>query len=575
MPHLTGEFPRAIPRATWLTARARNAVQRPRFIGAVGLGAFIAALVALVLAPQQVRRTATVALPVAARPDTMPLQAALAQARARLGLADSSLAAAKVRAAAPPKPSADSATPAAIAHRDSLATAVNDLDALLTRVETAPMPASYRALAESPHLAGSARAKMLLDSLADVEREREGFGATGSTDPVFVALTSRSTDIGHAIQALAQARRDTLRDQIVRLNAPTARLVVARAPTADTLAWIAERDSARSLVGQATDALSNARQKAGDYDRAVARARQNATLDTPTVALLGAALVIGIALGFGSAFAREVRHPRVGDEHELERVTGARVLATIRPHRRPPDRDRRSADRLAPRYFDPGAAGYQLTYLHVARAGASRLMLTITGPDPSVTAVVATNVAAIAAEEARSTIIVDTDARHAPVAAVLRAHAEPGLADILDGKCGWAEATSQAMAGRDRTIDVMPSGIADAARSAAEVRELFLREATRLARHYEAIVIAASLDHAVGGLPAALPIPDAIVCARVGHTRIADVQAALDGLRVSGGAAVGIVLWDAPLPALPTPARIARAQRPLNTPVMQSLTPSR
>ena len=96
-----------------------------------------------------------------------------------------------------------------------------------------------------------------------------------------------------------------------------------------------------------------------------------------------------------------------------------------------------------------------------------------------------------------------------------------------------------------------------------------------LARHYEAIVIAASLEHAVGGLPAALPIPDAIVCARVGHTRIADVQAALDGLRASGGAAVGIVLWDAPPPDLPTPARIARAQRPLNTPVMQSLSPSR
>ena len=188
---------------------------------------------------------------------------------------------------------------------------------------------------------------------------------------------------------------------------------------------------------------------------------------------------------------------------------------------------------------------------------------------------VAANVAAIAAEEARSTIIVDTDSRHSPVAAVLRARAEPGLIDLLDGKTGWPEATAQAMAGRDRTIDVMPSGISDVNRSAAEIRDLFEREAPRLARHYEAIVIAASLEHAVGGLPAALPIPDAIVCARVGHTRIADVQAALDGLRASGGAAVGIVLWDAPPPDLPTPARIARAQRPLNTPVMQSLSPSR
>ncbi|MGH7619119.1 MAG: hypothetical protein ACREPM_18005 [Gemmatimonadaceae bacterium] len=574
MPHMTGEHPRAIPRPVWLTARARNAVHRPRFIGAVGLGAFLTALVALILAPQQVRRAPTV-LPVEARPDTAPLVAALVQARTRLGTADSSLAAARTRAAAAPRPTTDSLNPSVIAHRDSLSNAVNDLDALLTRVETAPAAASYRALGESQQLASISRVKALLDSLAEVERDRESFGSTGGTDPVYVALTSRSDDIGHAIQTLAQARRDTLRDQIARLNAPTAREVVARAPTADTVAWIAERDSAQSLVGQATDALYSTRQKAADYDRDVARARQKATLDTPTAALLAAALVIGIALGFGSAFAGEVRHPRVGDEHELERMTGARVLATIRPHKRMPDRDRRSADRLAPRYFDPGAAGYQLTYLHVARAGASRLMLTITSPVPSIAAVVATNVAAIAAEEARSTIIIDTDARTAPVSAVLRTHAEPGLIDVLDGRVGWPEATSQAMAGRDRTVDVMPSGVAPTNRGADDVRELFRREAPRLARHYEAIVISAALDHAVGGLPAALPIPDAIVCARVGYTRIAEVQSALDGLRASGGTSVGVVLWDAPLPELPTPAHIARARRPLDTPVMQTLSPSR
>jgi hypothetical protein len=121
----------------------------------------------------------------------------------------------------------------------------------------------------------------------------------------------------------------------------------------------------------------------------------------------------------------------------------------------------------------------------------------------------------------------------------------------------------------------MPSGLSETNQAPADIRALFQREAPRLARHYEAIVIAAALEHAVGGLPGALPIPDAIVCARVGFTRIADVQAALDGLRTAGGRAVGVVLWDAPLPELPTPGRIARAQRPLNTPVMQSLSPSR
>src|SRR5215467_7453367 len=107
MRHTTGDSPKTIPRATWLTARARNEVQRPRFIGAVGIGAFIAALVALVLAPQQVRRAPSVVLPAEARPDSTPLIAALTHARTRLAVADSSLSVARRQAAATPAPTAD------------------------------------------------------------------------------------------------------------------------------------------------------------------------------------------------------------------------------------------------------------------------------------------------------------------------------------------------------------------------------------------------------------------------------------------------------------------------------------
>ena len=90
MAQMTGEFPRAIARPVWLTARARNAVHRPIFIGAVGASAFIAALVALVLAPQQARRVGP-PLP-GARPDTAAFTAALAQARTRMNVAETSLA---------------------------------------------------------------------------------------------------------------------------------------------------------------------------------------------------------------------------------------------------------------------------------------------------------------------------------------------------------------------------------------------------------------------------------------------------------------------------------------------------
>ena len=573
MAQMTGEFPRVIARPVWLTARARNAMHRPVFIGAVGVGTFVAALIALFLAPQQVKYVGRLtALPFATRPDTTPFAAALRQARTRLTTADSSLAYARTHLSTAQTPTVDSLSPILRARRDTLSNVLNDLDALLTRVETVPLAASYRALAESPQLSSMPRVKLLLDSLADVERDREAFGTSGGADPVYIALTARATEIGRGIDAVGRDRRDALREQIGKLNAPTPRLAVSALPAADTTAWRVERDSARSLVGQATNLLSDASGKAKEYDEAVERANEDAKLDAPEVALLAAALVFGIALGFGSAFVGEMRHPRVSDEHELERVIGARVLATVRPRPRQRERRRRMADREAPPYFDPEADAYQLTYLHVARAGASRVMLTIAGADTGIAAIVATNVAAIAADEARSTIIIDTDSRTSPVAAALRIHAEPGVADVLERRIDWSEVTSQAKVGRDRSISVVPSGLSAAQSDVRRVTELFRREAARMARHYEAIVIVTTVEQAAAGLPGALPIPDTILCARVGHTRIADLQAGLEAVRAAGGNPLGIVLWDAPPPVLPTPERLASSPRPLQTTEMKALT---
>ena len=572
MASLAGELSRGPSRSAWLTARARNAVGRPQFIAIVGGGIFIAALVALILAPQQIRRGGRVLTgPVGPRPDTSVFTTALDEARRRLATAEASLEKARL---APPTPQVqEPIIPLTLlAQRDSLSNAVSDLDALLTRVEGAPVTASYRALGESPQMASNPRIRVLLDSLAEVEREREGFGTTGGADPVYLALTSRATEIGRAIQSVAQARRDAIRGQIASLNVPAPRPALVATATIDTVGWVAERDSARSLVEQANTALGDARTKASDFDQAAARARRAAAEGAPPAALLGAALIIGIALGFGVAFVGELRHPRIRDAHEAERVTGVRVLATVRPRPRDPDRMRRSTDRLAPPYFDPAAAPYQLTYLHLARTGASRLVLTVVSADPNIAAVVAMNVAAIAADEARSTILIDTDVKSATIAAALRCHAEPGLFDVIQQHIDWSEVTTQTMIGRDRVIDIIPSGISPGGLDRGVIVNLFRQEAARLARHYEAIVVVADVATGEAGLPGALPVPDTVICARAGYTRLSDLEAAIEAVRRGGGTPSGIVLWDAVPPVLPTPEHIARAPRPLRTAEMKTLT---
>lgn len=565
---------RGASRQAWLRARARNAVHRPVFIGAVGIGAFIAVLVSLVVTPLQARRSGSV--PTAARsprPDTTVFASAAARARGRLAAAESALAGARSAAAAM-RATRPSAPPAATtSQRDSLSSSAGNLDALLTRIETAPIAASYRALAQSPPLAAMPRLKMLLDSLDELEREREAYGLPGGGQAEAATLAARVSEVGQTIESMGRAKRDSLRQLATALggeqpfNQP--------APITDTVGWVAERDSARSIVVETRTALDNARRRASDYDQDLARAHVSAQANAPPVALLGAALVLGIVLGFGAAFVGEMRHPRISDEHEVERATGVRVLATAQRRARDPSRDRRLADRVAPPLFDPRAPSYQLAYLHVVRAGATRLSLTITGADTSIAAVVAMNVAAIAADEARSTILIDTDAQLLPVAAALRCHAEPGMADVLRARIDWAEVTTQTMAGRDRTIDVIPSGFATAPLDTQALANLFRQEATRLARHYEAIVVVATLEQAAGGLAGALPVPDVIVCARIGYTRLDELREALEAVRRGGGNPLGVVLWDSVPPPPLSADGVGTGARPRQTGETHTLTRQR
>jgi Mrp family chromosome partitioning ATPase len=577
MPTHTAEYRSMIPRTVWMTARSRNAMHRPVFIGAVSIGTFVTALVALVVMPYQAQRAAKAIAPrPGERPDTAGLYRDAALSISRLASADSSLAMARTQSGAIAQALAtDTLSPAGQARRDSLVDRLAELNDLLARTENAPLTSSYRALAAARALADNPRVRALLDTLTDIDRERESLNASGGVDPVFVALTSRATDIGRAIQAVASARRDALKTDIVSLTPTIPRPTAEAIAAADTASKLVERDSAQAEYSRDSAALAQARARSLDVDAREQRARDIATRTLPPLALLAAALVLGTVLGFGTALFDELRHPRIADEHEAERIAGVRVLSVVRPRPPNPDRQRRQADRLIPPYVDPSADGHQLVYLHLAARGSSLLMLTITGDEPEVAAVIAVNLAAIAAEEARNALLIDTDAARAPVAAVLRQRAEPGVVDIIDNRVSWPEATLPATIGRNRTIDVVPSGTSLPLPTYEEISSLFQKDAARLARHYDAIVITAMAEQALSGLPSVLPVPDVIYCARVGHTRLRALRQAIDGVRLAGGRPVGVVLWEGDPPALLTPKELAAGPRPQRTSEMEAIGYSR
>jgi Mrp family chromosome partitioning ATPase len=535
-----------VPEPAWLNSRARNAARRPLFIGLSAAIVVILAGLSLVLAPKNRRAMGPTPAVSDIRIDTLELQSALARSHARVTSAESALVVVRREVATYNAEPVDSVSPQILAKHDSLANILNELSSLMGKAETVPLPSSYRALAASPALATNPRVRALLDSLSEVERQRDAFGGAGGADPMFVALTSQATDIGHAIESIGAQRRDSLRAQIDRIVTPTQQIAKARAAAPDTMPWIAERDSARSAVLVATTELDDARSALELQRQEKQRAKEITAISASPFAMIIAAAIFGIVLGFGGALQMELRRPTVSDAREAERVTGARVMASVVPAADGGEFDRRKADRLAPGYLDPKSDSYQLAYLHVEQSAASPDVVTVLGDDPDVCAIVTMNIAAIAAEDARSVLVIDAAGRGDAIRSLLPFSASADLADLIGGVASWADATAHVAVGRDRTIDVV-TGTRSATPSG--LIELVQRERQQIGRHYDSVFIIAALD-LVPVIAETAFVEGTVLTATAGKTRLSTLVEATARLRENRRQLFGVVLWDAPPPRL-------------------------
>jgi Mrp family chromosome partitioning ATPase len=531
----------------------------------IGVSAVVcaAASLALPLIPRHATRAASQLLAdTANRLDTMPLVRHAADTRTAVVAAESALARAHVLALAP-RHAPDSGrgttpidtSPAGRAHRDTLVAEAAELDALLTRAERSPLTSSYRALGEATALAGIPRVQVLLDSLSDVARARDAFDAAGGVDPIFVALTGRVNAIGHTIQSVAESRRSALRATIARSGPPAA--AVPRRDSTDTLRLAAQVDSVRRALDAIAVALARARARDADLDARAAQAHAITDQSASPLALAGAALVLGLALGFAMTFGAEVRRPRVADGAEAVRVAGVPALATITPNPTDPSRARRAADRALSPLIDASET-YRVIYANVSdRHGTSPLafpFVAVTGDEAAIVATVATNLAVTAINDFRSALLIDADPDAGLVAGIVSVRPEPGVAEVLAGRSDWAAVTVTARAGRDRMLDVIPAGRRGGYRLSGdgapdEITRGDLRaELLRLGRRYELIVVAAPPGAPQTGNRGILPVSEAVVCARIAFTTLSRLATSVSVLQDSGLRVRGIVLWNADSP---------------------------
>ena len=533
----------------WLGRRARNAVRRTVLLGVTGGLVFVGMLVTLIVIPHRARRAAAAIMPrPTERPDTARLLATNALARQRLALAEAELATTRARAARRAQPPPPDTLPTAVRmRRDSVQAAIARLTVLLERAEAAPLFASYRALGASPQLQGDPRVTVLLDSLAEIERQRDAFGASGGVDPLFVALTSRAGELGRALQQIGAVRRAAMREEVERLR-PAARPAISLPPV-DTMPAVAARDTAREALRRASNALTSARERNRQLDARQERAREISAIAASPLAMLAAALVFGLATGFAIALAAELRSPRVADAREIERLVSIPVIMRVGPTERIPERSRRRADREVPPVIDQATDTYRQLYLSLADGASNLRGITITGDEPSVVATLSVNLAAAAAGQARHALVIDADVTVHSVSAALHVPTAPGATEVLAGEAEWPEVIVNAIVGRDRGIDVIPGGRRV---GAEEAMPGSLRDAVaHLARRYDTLVLSAPWLREVPLERAVSAAAGVVIVARTGRTTAVGLKRLVAAIREAGGRVRGIVAWEAPDPAIP------------------------
>jgi Mrp family chromosome partitioning ATPase len=279
-------------------------------------------------------------------------------------------------------------------------------------------------------------------------------------------------------------------------------------------------------------------------------ARDLANVGAPPLAMLAAALVLALTVGFGASLFIELKRPTIADAREAEQVTGVRVLSVIELAEVVAERSRRQADVVAPPLIDVVSESYRRLYLHLAATEANVPIVTVAGDDAAIVATVAANIAAAAAYEARSTLLVDVDPTTSTIASILRISSNPGLAGIVSGAADWPESIVQVTIGRDRVLDLLPSGTRRAGAPDASVAQRIRGDFARMERRYDLIVIAAPTAYVQRGRTSIIPAPDVVLCARVAYTKIARLKEEVETLRDMNLRIHGLVLWNDDLPVI-------------------------
>ena len=572
-------------RTAWMAARARNAAKRGGLIASVGLLAVATTLLLLVLVPREVNRAVRAridALP--ALVDTLPLLANLTGTTDRLRNAEATLQYLRQADADRVASAASNASPNRIATPSSTNPAIEQTEARteltlrVARARTAPLVENFRAVGEAELLRGDARARVLLDSLNDVNRDREAYAALGGPDARYAAMTAKLATLGQRLLLIGEQHLAA-----VTANAPApsvnaasvAPAVATMPPVADSVDRAAQNaapptvdtamltppqrfsgdssaersarealDTAKAMLQTAEKTLADVRLSNASIAEERRRAEAGSPARVPPVAMLFATLVTGLAVGFGCALFAEVKRPRVADVAEVERVTDARVIqhtgtrsATLNTQ------SRRQADGGLPPIVDFASEAYQLLHVTLTGYGDTSREVQVISSDALLGATIGINLAAAAVRDSRATLLIDASTPPHLVNRLLRNGADNSMVSNVSPSGAEVSLQTQLITmrlGRDFSLDTLTiSG--DSGDAAQEELQAIAHD------HDFTVVVQGDGGDATQASP--LPAADVILCARVGDTRLDWLITRTAELRAQQRRVRAVLLWATRAPS--------------------------
>jgi tyrosine-protein kinase Etk/Wzc len=369
------------------------------------------------------------------------------------------------------------------AERQALQQLVDQIEAEAATADPAA-PSPYVKLISFPSLLRSQAVSELLRTLNEANAQRsELLQRRTMEDPDVVNLTQRINDVETQLRNTALTYLQGLTEQVASYDQTLARFAteLERIPAKEVQLVRLERRT--DVLNEVYTVLQNRLQEAR-----ILEAVEDATVRVVDPAILPAEpikprellnLLLGLAagglLGVGIAFTREYLDDTVHTREDVQLATGVPVLGTI-----PRIRESANGKRGSPVPVVAGGEGGLAERLVAGRDPRNpvseayrslRTNLTFSNPDDPPRTLVftsplpqdgkstsAANLSITLAQQGTKTILIDADLRRGVLHTVFGTEREPGLTDVLTGKCALEDAVQEVDLGASGSLWFLPSG---------------------------------------------------------------------------------------------------------------------